>query len=144
MQTNDTSLASETSHCSPSQFEEVKKLIQTFELDNRELKASEFLIEQSGSELLGFGRIREYDGFSELCSLGVKEEQRAKGLGKKLCRALIAKSSQPLYLVCIIPEYFSSLGFSLCENYPSAIQNKLDYCTGSLPVEEKYVVMKLG
>lgn len=144
MQTNDISFSSETSQCSLSQFEEVKKHIHTFELDNRELKASEFLIEQNGSELLGFGRIREYAGFSELCSLGVMENKRSKGVGKKLCQALIAKSTQPLYLVCIIPDYFSALGFSICKDYPAAIQNKLEYCTGSLPVEETYVVMKLN
>ena len=138
------SLSSETSACSASQFEEVKKHIHTFELDNRELTQAEFLVEHRGPELLGFGRIREYAGFSELCSLGVMEQQRLKGIGKKLCQALIKKSKQPLYLVCIIPDYFSSLGFSICNEYPAEIKNKLDYCIGSLPVEESYVVMKLN
>lgn len=138
------SLSSETNACSESQFEEVKKFIHLFELDNRELAQTEFLVEQNGQELLGFGRIREYKGFSELCSLGVIEDQRLKGIGKKLCRALIKKTNQPLYLVCIIPEYFSSFGFTICKEYPAEIKNKLDYCIGSLPVEETYVVMKLS
>lgn len=138
------SLFSETNLCSEPQFQEVKKLIHTFELDNRELTRAEFLVEQNGPELLGFGRIREYKGFSELCSLGVIEHQRLKGIGKKLCQALIKKNKQPLYVVCIIPEYFSSLGFTICSEYPAEIKNKLDYCIGSLPVEETYVVMKLN
>lgn len=142
--TSSISLRSETDICSESQFEEVKKFIRTFELDNRELKQTEFLVEQKGPELLGFGRIREYNGFSELCSLGVIEHQRLKGIGKKLCQALIKKTNQPLYLVCIIPEYFSSFGFTICNEYPAEIKNKLDYCIGSLPVEETYVVMKLS
>lgn len=136
-------ILSETNDCNRLQFELVKQYIQEFELDNRVLRSEEFLIEKDGLELLAFGRIREYSGFSELCSLGVIKKERSKGLGKKLTKALIKKSLQPLYLVCIIPDYFKVFGFSICTTFPLGIQDKLNYCTTHLEVNEEYVVMKL-
>lgn len=130
--------------CSAAQFKEVKFFIERYELDNRQLQQQEFLIIQNNSELLGFGRIRDHQCFSELCSLGIVEKHRNKNYGTQLTKALIQKAKQPLYLVCIIPDYFTPLGFSVCEIYPDEIAEKLNYCTQSLPVKEKYVAMKMG
>ena len=128
--------------CNAEYFEQVKSKIDEFELDNRELKAEEFLVIKNREGLLGFGRVREHADFSEMCSMGIIEAKRFSGLGKQLAQALIEKATQPLYLVCIIPEYFETLGFSICKDFPIALQDKLDYCTHSLPVDEKYVVMR--
>lgn len=129
--------------CSIEDFELVKAYIQTFELDNRQLQAEEFLIAYYQEHLVGFGRIRNYSDCSELCSLGVIEPERMKGIGSQLCQALIKKARHPLYLVCIIPDFFTSLGFDITNHYPEPLKNKLNYCTQDLPVEETYVVMKL-
>ncbi len=126
----------------PEQFEHIKTLIGIFELDNRELHPSQFLVALNGKELLGFGRIREYENCSELCSLGVVEPERNKGIGRALVKELIKKARQPLYLVCIIPEYFASLGFNIVHSYPAPLEEKLKYCTSELIVPEAYVVMK--
>lgn len=128
-------------NCSTSQFEQVKTLIQEYELDDRVLKQEEFLVINSSEGLLGFGRVRELEGFSEMCSLGILTHKRSKGLGKMLTEAIIQKAKQPIYLVCIIPEYFSEFGFKLCSQYPAQMQDKLNYCTESLVVPEPYVVM---
>ena len=96
----------------------------------------------SNSELVGFGRIRQRENCYELCSLGVIEPERLKGVGKQLVQALIKKAGKPLYLVCIIPEYFKPFGFVVVEEYPEAMQEKLNYCISELVVPEKYVVMK--
>lgn len=111
------------------------------ELDNRDLKVEEFLVMKSEEDVVGFGRIREFNGFSELCSMGILEHVRSKGLGAAMVRALCKKATQSLYLACIIPDYFSQLGFNVCNTYPELMQDKLDYCTESLPVPEPYVVM---
>ena len=86
--------------CDAIQFEKIREYISLFELDNRELKAEEFLIAVSGNELLGFGRIREYGDCSELCSLGVVEPYRFKYIGTELSKSLILKAQSQLYLVC--------------------------------------------
>lgn len=127
--------------CSKSDFEQIKNYIQKFELDNRELKASEFLVLHINEQLAGFGRVRAYSNFYEMCSLGIITEQRQKGLGKLLVKALEQKATGPIYIVTIIPHYFTHFGFKICRHYPAEISNKLTYCEQGLPVEEKYVVM---
>ncbi len=94
------------------------------------------------NKLIGFGRIRKHNGCDEFCSLGVLEEERFNGIAKELVLARIRIATQPIYLVCIIPEYFEKLGFTIVEEYPPEIVDKLHYCTSELLVPEKYVVMK--
>jgi N-acetylglutamate synthase-like GNAT family acetyltransferase len=130
--------------CSKEHFVTVKKHIQQFELDDRSLKREEFLILKLKNKLLGFGRIREFSSHSELCSLGILSNQRSKGFGKLLCEALIKKANHPLFLVCIIPDYFKKFGFEQSMYYPAEINEKLNYCTSVLVVNENYVAMKLG
>ncbi len=129
--------------CTSLQFEEIKKYISLFELDSRQLSAEQFLVAVKNNRLIGFGRIREYENCSELCSLGVIEPERNKGVGKALTQELIKKARKKLFLVCIIPEYFEKLGFEITYNYPNPIADKLNYCRNSLPVEENYVAMEL-
>jgi N-acetylglutamate synthase-like GNAT family acetyltransferase len=127
---------------SAQQFKEIIRLIAQFELDDRNLLSSQFLAALSEETLSGFGRIREYAGCSELCSLGVVEPQRHKGIGRQLVQKLCQKTRQPLFLVCIIPEFFEPLGFEMTTQYPPELQQKLDYCRLALSVPEEYVVMK--
>ena len=122
----------------------VKQLIQKFELDDRALEQYQFLGAKENDELLGFGRIRKHDNCSELCSLGVTEPKRLQGIGKELVKQLILIAEQPLYLVCIIPDFFTPFGFKVVAEYPEAMQEKLSYCTSELIVPEKYMVMKYG
>ena len=123
-------------------FERIKKHIVDFELDNRALEKEQFLVAKQGEQIVGFGRIREYENCSELCSLGVIEPERNRGIGKELTKQLIEKSKQELFLVCIIPDFFRPFGFTETTDYPEALNNKLQYCTSELVVPETYVVMK--
>ena len=127
--------------CTDAEFELVKDHIQVLELDDRELKVDEFLVLKANNELLGFGRIREFETFSEMCSMGVLEKGRELGFGSVLVRALAKKAKQSVYLACIIPNYFRLHGFKVCEQFPARMQDKLDYCTEHLTVPETYVVM---
>ena len=106
------------------------------------MSCHQFLVSKENNELIGFGRIRKRKGCFELCSLGVAEPKRLQGIGKQLVKELVLMSQQPLYLVCIIPDFFIPLGFNPVSIYPSSMQEKLDYCTSELVVPEKYVVMK--
>lgn len=127
--------------CKSEQYDEVQHHINQFCLDGRYPKREEFLTLSINSNLAAFGRIREHQEVSEMCTLGVVENQRHKGYAKLLVSALVQKATQPLYLVCTIPSFFESFGFYICEDYPEVIHDKLQYCNDSLSVKEKYVVM---
>jgi len=129
--------------CPDSLFDQVKKYITDFELDNRALAVSEFITLSKDRKLLAFGRIRRYETCEEICSVGVIEEARHLGLAHKLIEKLNSLSSQPLYLVSILPDFFGKFGFQICQDFPPEIQEKLDYCLNCLPVPEPYVVMRL-
>lgn len=132
-----------TSHPNHTDFDFIKDHICKFELDNRDLQMEQFLIaKNSANEILAFGRIRVHKGCDELCSLGVIESERLKGIGHLLCNNLIKNSQQPLYLVCIIPKFFEPLGFKIVNEYPIELKDKVNYCHGELAVPEEYVVMK--
>ena len=125
-----------------SDFKQIRTFIKMFELDDRALDSKQFLAAYLQQELTGFGRIRNFETCSELCSLGVIEPQRLKGIGRQLVKSLVKEALQPLYLVCIIPEYFKPLGFITVSVYPDKLQDKLNYCTRELAAPENYVVMK--
>jgi len=120
----------------------IKKLIQQFELDNRDLHCQQFLVAKVGDEVFGFGRLRKRNYCIELCSLGVVDEERLKGVGTQLVQSLIQKADEALYLVCIIPTFFEPFGFRIVDDFPYDMQEKLNYCTSELLVPEDYVVMK--
>lgn len=128
-------------NCTTEHFKTIIDHIKKFELDDRLLGPEQFLVALHNNTIVGFGRIREFEDCSELCSLGVIEPERHKGIGKALTLALIQKAKQSLYLVCIIPSFFEPMGFSICTNYPEALASKLNYCTNQLVVPEQYVVM---
>ena len=128
--------------CTVYDFKRVGELIQEFELDNRNLTPEQFLVIKHDSEIIAFGRVLEHDSCSEICSLGVINNKRNQGLAKNMMMALIQKATKPIYIVSILPKYFVAMGFQMCEDFPEIIQSKLNYCTGSLPVDEKYMAMK--
>ena len=127
---------------SENDFITITRLTDLFKLDNRRLSRQQFLVAADRNEILGFGRITEYKAYSELCSLAVIESQRNKSIGTQLVHELIKKASGPLYLVCIIPEFFKALGFTVVHQYPPELKDKLGYCQSSLSVDKPYVVME--
>ena len=74
--------------------------------------------------------------------MGVLEDYRQLGIAKALMLQKIKLATQPIYLCCIIPDYFTQFGFEITNHFPQEIQDKLQYCTSALAVEEPYVVMK--
>lgn len=129
--------------CTQTDFDSVVRLINELQLDNNDLKHTQFLVVKDAENVIGFGRLRNYDDCCELCSLGVIEPYRNRGVGTQLAKALIKNATKTLYVVTIIPEFFGRLGFIQTAHFPSEIGVKISYCTGSLPVEETYVAMQL-
>jgi N-acetylglutamate synthase-like GNAT family acetyltransferase len=118
--------------------------IETFWLDDTGYETGQFLIAEVSGERAGFGRVREHESCSEMCTLGVVEALRQKNVATDLIKALIQKAEKKsaLYLVCVIPGLFIPLGFSIVSEYPEPIKEKLERCETTMSVAEKYVVMK--
>jgi len=126
------------------EFEQICEYIHEFELDDCDLSPHQFIIALNGNDkLLGFGRLRNHPDCTELCSLGVVTQHRSQGIGKAIVSQLIKRAIGKLYLVCIIPEFFTPFGFTIVNHYPAPLLNKLNYCTHELVVPEIYVVMQL-
>lgn len=137
--------------CNGKNFQIVKQHIKEMQLDNRMLAAEQFVVSLLQNDVIGFGRLRNYSLCSEIGSIGVLTKYRGKGVGKKIVTKLIENfyainrnRKKELYVVTIIPAYFQKFGFRVIEDpWPKEIVDKYSYCTKSLSVPEKYVVMKL-
>lgn len=129
-------------HATEQDFSFIKEHIRIFDLDNRDLHYQQFVIAKLNNNIIGFGRIRKHATCDEFCSLGVLNEYRQLGVAKLLINARIKLATQPIYICCIIPDYFKKLGFEIVTEYPTEIIDKYNYCTNSLAVEEPYVVMR--
>lgn len=138
----------EVTSCGEREFEIVKKGITEMCLDNRALKIHEFVVAKLNNTVVGFGRIRHYKDCAEICSVGVFEKYRGRGIGKKIVKHLIQNffnlHTKDLYVVTIIPTYFQKFGFEKTNIYPQAIKDKLIYCISHLYVPEEYIVMKFN
>jgi amino-acid N-acetyltransferase len=60
-----------------------------------------FLLAQWGPDVIGVGQVKPHaDGSRELASIAVVPEWQGQGVGSALVRALLARETGPLYLMC--------------------------------------------
>lgn len=108
-----------------SDIEKIKPYIDEYGLDNENLDYKQFYVAEAVStqnNLAGFGRIKQYGEIYELASVGVVEEYRGNGIGKKIVEKLIsAIPSNEVWITTIIPEFFEQFGFVEDENIPDEI-----------------------
>ena len=123
------------------EFEEVKKHVDDFWLDNETMQKEQFRILLYKNKLVGFGRIRKNKDATELCSLGIIKEMRLKGLGKVMVKGLLSEVKGDVYVVCVIPDFFRKAGFTEVAEYPTSIQKKVNLCTADYNVGEPYKVL---
>lgn len=123
------------------EFLQIVEYIHDFDLDSRVLQKEQFTAAFRDNELVGFGRIRKHEDCLELCSLGVVTQHRRKGIGKAIVKELIRRADRSIYLVCIIPEFFTPLNFRIVNEFPTPIHIKINYCKEELIVPESYVAM---
>jgi len=125
-------------------MKQITAYVKEYVLDDEELLANQFIVAIHNNKLAGFVRLRHHTDGDELCTLGVIEQYRGKGIGKALVEEVKKKSSGALYLVCIIPIFFDKLGFNVIENnIPASMKRKWTRCTNDYVVEEEYCVMQL-
>jgi N-acetylglutamate synthase-like GNAT family acetyltransferase len=124
------------------EFEQVKKLVEEFWLDDTDMQPEQFNVLSDGGKILAFGRLREHTDAAELCTIGVAKDFQKKGLGEKMVKHLLDRSKRDVYLVTVIPGFFTKMGFNCTEKYPDAIKKKVELCTKEYHVDEPYFVMK--
>ena len=106
-----------------SDMEKIKLYLDEYGLDNENLDYRQFYIAgNQAKQLVGFGRIKQYDDIYEIASVGVIDQFRGYGIGKKIVEKLInIVPSEEIWITTVIPEYFEQFGFVEDDNIPDAI-----------------------
>jgi len=111
---------------SPQILDLAKKL----ELDYSGMEADDFLVAEEKGKIVGICALKKHKDCLELCSLGVDENYRKLGLGKKLVFGVLKKAKGEVYLATIIPEFFEKFGFEKSPQIPLSMVKKSDWCQG--------------
>jgi N-acetylglutamate synthase-like GNAT family acetyltransferase len=100
-----------------------------FDLDVQCPNYRQFMVALKENAVVGFGRIIQHSGFSELATLGVIAEEQGKGIGSQLVRALAERvHHEPLYIVTVLPIFFERLGFQASDASLVEFIPKIRFC----------------
>ncbi len=111
----------------PADMPFIAACVRRFRLDDEDLRPEQFVVARDGDRILAFGRIKPYGAVHELGCVGVVEEERGRGLGRLIVRALVERFPTPqVYITTDLPAYFERLGFRPTEAAPPEITAKID------------------
>lgn len=94
------------------------------------METDNFFVADEGDKIVGICGLKKHSDCFELCSLGVEEAYRDKGLGAKLVHAVLKKAKREVYLTTIIPGFFEKFGFEKAGRFPESMIKKQDWCLG--------------
>lgn len=106
----------------------IRHLIKDYKLDDNDLSIDQFIVCKAGQQLLAFGRIKKHSDCDELSSLGVLTTYRNKSIGKTMVHELIKLTTKNIFIVTVIPDYFTKLGFEKVSQYPESMIAKQNVC----------------
>lgn len=109
-------------------YPQILNLAKKLELDYSGMEADDFLAAEDNRKIVGICALKKHKDCLELCSLGVDENYRKRGLGKKLVLGVIKKAKSEVYLATIIPEFFEKFGFEKSTQIPLSMVKKSDWC----------------
>jgi N-acetylglutamate synthase-like GNAT family acetyltransferase len=109
---------------------QILNLAKKLELDYSGMEADDFLVAEDSRKIVGICALKKHKDCLELCSLGVDENHRKRGLGKKLVLGVLKKAKSEVYLATIIPELFEKFGFEKSTQIPLSMVKKSDWCQG--------------
>jgi len=109
---------------------QILKLAKKLELDYSGMDADDFLVAEDSRKIVGICGLRKHEDCLELCSLGVDEGYRKRGLGKKLVVGVLKKARGEVYLATIMPDFFRKFGFEKSPQIPLSMIKKSDWCQG--------------
>lgn len=122
--------------------QDIERLAKSFDLDCEDLSWNQFIVAKKNETLMGFGRLKNYPGCTEIATVGVIEEEQKMGVGSLLVKELVRNGPAEIFVTCVIPEFFNKLGFQMVKQYPSILQKKVDFCKSYDFNDEQVFVMK--
>lgn len=126
-----------------NEMETVRQFTREFDLDGEEFKKEQFIIAKSNNRIIGFGRKKKHQHFTEISTLGVVHAFRNQGIGKSIVTVLINRiKRETIYVVTIIPDYFCQFGFKTTSELPDSLKAKSEFC-GSFSNTDIVSIMKL-
>ncbi len=107
----------------------IKEKLKAYALDGKNANWDQFFVASLKGKVVGFGRIIDRSGISELASLGVDYGYRKKGVGKALLAFLIKQAKRvypknPIYGVTHRPGFLAPFGFQEVEKAPAVLEHK--------------------
>jgi N-acetylglutamate synthase-like GNAT family acetyltransferase len=129
---------------SEKEMETVMRLAKSFDLDLEDVYWKQFVVakKEKENEIIGFGRLRKYDACVEVATVGVIQPERNKGVGTSIVKDLMERGPKEIYVTCVIPNFFSRLGFEAVKQYPAVLQKKVDFCKLYDFTDEQIFVMR--
>lgn len=84
-----------------------------------------FFVAEERGKIIGILGLKDYGEFVEVLSVGVLENYRETGVGKRLVEeALKNVGKKTVYLLTAIPKFYEQLGFKRTERFPEALKKR--------------------
>lgn len=100
-------------------------------LDYPGMEKDTFFVAEERGKIVGILGLKEHGEFLELVAVGVLEEYRSLGVGKKLVEeALKNVAGRKVYLLTTVPGFYEKLGFESVEDKPEKLQKEPAWCSG--------------
>jgi N-acetylglutamate synthase-like GNAT family acetyltransferase len=100
-------------------------------LDYPGLENDLFFVAEERGKIVGILGLKDFGDFLEMRAVGVLEEYRQMGTGRKLVEeALKSFKGKPVYLLTTIPRFYEPLGFKKVDKIPPALEKNNDWCAG--------------
>jgi amino-acid N-acetyltransferase len=96
----------------------ITAIVRAARINPSNLDWQRFLVAQWGQDIIGVGQVKPHgDGSRELASIAVIPEWQGQGVGGAIIRALLARETGTLHLMCALPTqgYYECFGFRRIE-----------------------------
>ena len=130
------------SDASEADMETVIAEAKALDLDGQDANTDQFVVARNENKIVGFGRIKKYADCMEVSTVGVVRDQQRMGIGTMVVNALLNKIKGEVYVICVIPEYFSRFGFVPVKDFPKVLLDKCNFCHSFGYKEGEVFVMK--
>jgi N-acetylglutamate synthase-like GNAT family acetyltransferase len=111
------------------ELEQIRNYAVSFNLDCSDLSPGQFLIARMNNKITGFVRLKKHRDCTELSTLGVLPEYRSRRLGEILVNRILKQAAPgKIYILTVIPSYFSKLGFRATDHIPDSLKPKKEDC----------------
>ncbi|MGB9907819.1 MAG: GNAT family N-acetyltransferase [Candidatus Saccharicenans sp.] len=115
----------------PQDMPYVVRIAWRLALDYPGLENDTFFVAEERGKIVGILGLRDFGEFLELVAVGVLEEFREMGVGKKLVEeALKNAASKKVYLLTTVPGFYEKMDFEKVVEIPEALKKDPAWCAG--------------